>query len=166
MTVERPENAEHELKLAYDALISALTTGQPAAEITDMYQHAYSQYQAGARLSAERWARTVKHLAKALWHEARIATLRQKKELIALPNAAKEYGLRRYSATPADILDSVPRQAALQKWRDRGEYHLRKSRTILDQTELEQIEHAKAVYEYSRVLECLLLAYEADKDVA
>jgi hypothetical protein len=44
-------------------------------EVLGLYQHAFKHHRNGQRLAAERWARAAKHLARACWHEAKIAFL-------------------------------------------------------------------------------------------
>src|SRR5262249_19181208 len=73
-----PENAEYEIRKAYNAAIEESLTyhwdrkpipGVNPDEVIELYRHAFNCHRNGARLAAERWARSAKHLARAFWHE-------------------------------------------------------------------------------------------------
>src|SRR5689334_10992248 len=76
-----PQNAEHELRKAYNDVIQAELVQQftrrfshqsagegelPTNALIHIYKHAFRKYRDQRLLSAERWAHTVRHLAKAL----------------------------------------------------------------------------------------------------
>ena len=77
-----PDNADHELRKAYNTVVETGVTfawdrrpipGVNSNEVVDIYRHAFRCHRDGDRLAAERWARTTKHLSRALWHEAKLA---------------------------------------------------------------------------------------------
>lgn len=180
--VHGPENAEHELKKAYNAVIDAALVhfwdrkaipGVNPHEVITLYRHAFQAHRAGDRLSAERWARSAKHLARAFMSEAKIAYLEPRStELPFLEGAtAEEYNLHEREDTTADLLDSVADHippgldqmpTEMTRYLSRARKHLR----LLEQPdyahELLRMERIKAAHEYGRVLECMALAYEAE----
>ncbi|MFL5813779.1 MAG: hypothetical protein ACJ763_09400 [Bdellovibrionia bacterium] len=182
MHVHGPKNAEHELRKAYNTLIEAdLTfswdrqTPQDVnhQELIDIYKHAYNCYRKGDRLSAERWARTAKHLSRALWCEAKIAFLKPRLNLYPYLEGAtpEEYNLHERIDTTADLLDSVgehvppgldqmPEQ--MTKALSKGRRHLDEIKSSGLKHELLKAEHIKAAHEYGRVIECMALAFEAE----
>ncbi|MCM2321658.1 MAG: hypothetical protein NDJ90_00170 [Oligoflexia bacterium] len=176
-----PDNAEHELKKAYNCVIESNTTYRERTEVSEanpqeveaVYRQAFRAYRKGDRLAAERWARTAKHLARALWHEAKIAYLEPRGA--ALPYlegaSAEEYNLHEHSDTTEDLLNSVadhvpspmtemPEQ--MTRFLNRGREHLEALRKPEYRHELLRAERIKAAHEYGRVLECMALAYEAE----
>lgn len=178
-----PENAEHEIKKAYNHTIETGVTfcthcqEQFAKEVnpdevTQMYKKAYNALRSDERLKSERWARTAKHLARAFWHEAKIAYLRAHgTELPFLTDAHEEYHLHEYSDTTADLLESVaghpPRgqdrmPEEMNRYLVRGRTHLDELEALPRNQELLRAEHIKAAHEYGRVVECLALAYESE----
>ncbi len=182
MHVHGPQNAEHELRKAYNTLIEADLTyswdrQKPQEinhqELIDIYRHAYQCFRKGDRLAAERWARTAKHLARALWSEAKISFLKPRLNLYPyLENATpEEYNLHERIDTTADLLDSVGDHVppGLQQMPEQMGLILSKGRRHLDEPkkpdvkhELLKAEHIKAAHEYGRVLECMALAFEAE----
>ncbi|HLE00224.1 MAG TPA: hypothetical protein VJB59_08195 [Bdellovibrionota bacterium] len=178
-----PENAEHEIRKAFNTTIEAAVTyfwdrrpvpGVNPEKVIDLYKRSFQAYRKDDRLSAERWARTAKHLARAFWHEAKIAYLEPRaNDLPYLRGAsAEEYHLSERSDTTADLLNSVadhvpPGLSAMpenmQKYLARGREHIAAlGAEASNQHELVRAEHIKAAHEYGRVLECLSLAYEAE----
>lgn len=182
MHVHGPQNAEHELRKAYNTLIEADLTyswdrqmpqGVDHQELIDIYKHAYNCFRKGDRLAAERWARTAKHLSRALWSEAKIAFLKPRLNLYPyLENATpEEYDLHERIDTTADLLDSVgehippglqqmPEQ--MTKALSKGRRHMEELKNSDLKHELLKAEHIKAAHEYGRVLECMALAFEAE----
>jgi hypothetical protein len=175
-----PENAEHEIKKAFNCVIETGVVhfwkrhpipGVNPNEVTDMYRRSFDAYRNNDRLTGERWARTAKHLARAFWHEAKISYFEPRTtELPFLENAYEEYNLYEHSDTTADLLDSVaghippglkqmPEQ--MQHYLARGRKHLSLIDADPNQHELLRAERIKAAHEYGRVLECMALAYEA-----
>jgi len=176
-----PENAEHELKKAYNLVIETGVThfwdrrgivGVGADEVVSIYKTAFRAYRDDDKLSAERWARAAKHLARACWHEAKIAYLEPRvTELPFLDNALEEYRLHDYSDTTSDLLESladhippghVETPEEMTRYLLRARKHLAKLEESSHQSELLKAERIKAAHEYGRVLECLALAYEAE----
>jgi hypothetical protein len=177
-----PQNAEHELRKAYNTLIEADLTytwdHKPPQdvnhhELIDIYKHAYHCYRKDDRLAAERWARTAKHLSRALWSEAKIAFLKPRLNLYPyLENATPdEYNLHERIDTTADLLDSVgdhippgleqmPEQ--MKRMLSKGRMHMDELKKPETKHELLKAEHIKAAHEYGRVLECMALAFEAE----
>lgn len=178
-----PENAEHELKKAYNSVIEAgvthfwdrkLIPGVNPDEVLTIYKHAFQCYRKEDRLTAERWARAAKHLARAVWHEAKIAYLEPRvAELPYLEGATpEEYNLHEHSDTTEDLLNSVethiPKtdehiQQLMQRYLQRGRKHLLFLNQEDYKNELLRFERIKAAHEYGRVLECIALAYEAEE---
>ena len=176
-----PANAEHELKKAYDSVIEAGVThfwdrhavpGVYPFEAVTLYKLAFDAYRNRDRLAAERWARSVKHLTRAYWHEAKIAYLQPRTaELPFLKDAYEEYGLREGIDTTADLLNCVASHIPpgltempeeMKRFLLRGRKHLDALNDPGTQHELLRTEHIKAAHEYGRVLECMALAYEAE----
>jgi hypothetical protein len=177
-----PENAEHEIRKAYNCVIETASVhfwdrraipGVNADEVITFYKHAFNCYRRDNRLAAERWARTAKHLSRAFWHEAKIAFLEPRTaELPFLEGALDdEYNLHEHSDTTADLLDSVaehipPGMSAMPpnmtRYLSRGRKHLDALNSPDYRHELLRAERIKAAHEYGRVLECIALAYEAE----
>ena len=178
-----PQNADRELRIAYNAAIDASTIhfwdrraipGVHGDEVLTFYKHAFNHHRRGNPLACERWARTAKHLARAFWHEAKIAYLEPRSsELPFLENAtAEELNLREHSDTTADLLDSVSEDVppgldempeTMTRYLVRARRHLETLKEPNYTHELLRAERIKAAYEYGRVLECMALAYEAEK---
>ncbi len=176
-----PENAEHELKKAYNCAIEVGVThfwdrhsiaGVHSDEVFTIYKRGFNALRSGDRLAAERWARTAKHLARAFWHEAKIAYLEPRSsELPYLEGALDEYSLREREDTTADLLESCARHCPpgmsemppeMKLYLNRGRKHLEKLAEPAYKHELLRAERIKAAHEYGRVLECVALAYEAE----
>ena len=175
-----PDHAEHELRKAYNCIIEAGVTytlcerNLPEinpAEATETYRNAFQLYQTGKRLAAERWARAAKHLARAFWHEAKIAYLEPRLEQIPYLTGAldEEYHLHEREDSTVDLLTSLqdrlpqvtPSQLLpMKKYLTRARHHLEKLSS--SSHELLRAERIKVAYEYSRVIECLSLGYEAE----
>ena len=178
-------SAEHQLKRAYNALIDAETLhlwNKPAtsfggitiSEVVDIYKHAFREYRDDHWLSAERWAHTTQHLAKALWHEAKIDYLEPRApDLPFLKGAtAEDYDLQNIkSDTTADLLDSVAQHVPpgltempklMCRCLVRGWEHLGRLDDPEYRHELLRAERIKAAHHYGRVLECMALAYATD----
>jgi hypothetical protein len=182
--VHGPENADYELRKAYNLAVEVGTTyallgerrhvpGVHAEEVRDLYKHAFKCHRDGDRLAAERWARTVKHLARAFWHEAKIAYLEaHATDLPFLEGRDDEaYGLNEREDTTADLLDSVVGHVPpgfqvfpheMRKYEGRAREHLDCLKNPDYRNELLRAERIKAAHEYGRVLECMALAYEAE----
>ena len=177
-----PENAEHELRIAYGCTVDASTIhfwdrrpipGVHSDEVLTLYKRAFNHHRRGNALACERWARSTKHLARALVHEAKIAYLEpHSSELPFLPHAtAEELNLHEHSDTTSDLLDSlehhVPPEMTempeiMKRYLSRARNHLAALETNGYTHELLRAERIKAAYEYGRVAECLALAYEAE----
>ncbi len=177
-----PENAEHELRKAYNTVIETGVThfwdrrpiaGVNADEVAATYRHAFRCHRDGDRLAAERWARTTKHLARALWHEAKLAWFEDRlSELPFLEGAEpEEYGLHERADTTADLLTSLERTlppgfkqmpAEMTRYLSRARRHLEALHKPSAKNELVHAEHIKAAHEYGRAVECMALAYEAE----
>ncbi len=181
-----PENAEHELRKAYNTVIEAgvwyfwdrhATPGVNAHEVFTIYKHAFQNYKNGNLLAAERWARTAKHLSRAFWHEAKIAYLEPRStELPFLEGATEaEYNLTERLDTTQDLIDSVATHIPHQISQGSNEMpelmvrYLGRARKCLETLrsedythELLRAERIMAAHEYGRVLECMALAYEAE----
>lgn len=180
-----PENAEHELRKAYNCVIEAGTTwfwdrsrgssatGVNPDEVVTLYKRAYKAYRNDDRLTAERWARTAKHLARALWHEAKLAYLEpHTADLPYLEGAsAEEYNLHEHSDTTEDLLNSVADHIPpgmsqmpdlMRRYLIRGKKHLEYLNLPDYRHELLRAERTKAAHEYGRVLECMALAFEGE----
>jgi hypothetical protein len=180
--IHGPENAEHELRKAYNTVIETGVThfwdrkvipGVNAHEVVTLYKHAYQCYRKDDRLAAERWARTAKHLARAFWHEAKIAYLEPRdSELPYLEGApADDVNLHEHSDTTADLLNSVADHIPpglkempdeMRRYLSRAKRHLEVLENADYRHELLRAERIKAAHEYGRVLECMALAYEAE----
>lgn len=178
-----PENAPHELRKAYNLLIETAMTardheaepgGVRFAEIESMYRKAFDEHRAGHQRAAERWARTVKHLARAYWHEAKVAFLRPRPDSFPyLPGAEPDdLNLHERIDETADLLEALAEDrppghdeypAEMGRYLARGREHLRILREENPSDELRRAEHIKAAHEYARVLECLGLALEAER---
>jgi hypothetical protein len=180
-----PDNAEVELKRAYNSCIETGVThewerrpipGVDASEVFVLYQKAIDYYQRGtpqARLASERWARVVKHLALAYWHEAKIDYLEPHSEdLPCLPHARTEFHLHAETRETAQaLLDSAAQKIRKQRVKnkseplrllERGRAHLEHLASTPVENELLHAEHIKAAHEYGRILEYYLLALEAE----
>lgn len=177
-----PENAEHELRKSYNLVIEANLThfwdrqpiaGVDPAELSGVYESAYKAFRQGDRLLAERWARTAKHLARAFWHEAKIAYLeKHPTDLPFLEGArSEEYNLHEHSDTTEDLLASVENHIPtgltempqiMRHYVSRGHAHLKKLQNSGYRHELLRAERIKAAHEYGRTVECMALAHEAE----
>lgn len=179
-----PENAEYELRKAYNVVIETGVThffgerpkipGVNPEEVVTIYKRAFNAYRRDERLAAERWARTAKHLARAFWHEAKIAYLEPRVgELPFLSGAREEYNLHdgEREDTTEDLLNSVeltpppgfaelPEEA--RRYVSRARRHLTTLTTGSYKHELCRAERIKAAHEYGRVVECMALALEAE----
>jgi len=177
-----PENAEHEVRKAYNCVIEAAVThlwerksipGVNPNEPTELYQKSFQSLRKGNRLAAERWARTAKHLSRAFWHEAKIAYLEPRTADLPYLKGAdqEEYHLHERSDTTADLLNSVsdhipPGQdempSEMKHYLSRARQHLSTLEDLNYKHELLRAERIKAAHEYGRVLECMALAFEAE----
>jgi len=177
-----PENAEYELRKAYNCIVEAgvthLWNRRPIPdvdpeEVLALYNRAFDAYRKGERLAAERWSRTAKHLARAFWHEAKIAYLEPHEAEIPYlaGGTAEEYNLHEHSDTTADLLDSLSMDvpsghgqipAPMLQYLTRARKHLKKLEEKGYKHELLRAERIKAAHEYGRTVECMALAYEAD----
>ncbi len=180
MEFHGPENAEHELKKAFNLVVEAGVThfwdrrpipGTAPHEVVELYRQAFDACRSGNRLQAERLARATKHLARALWHEAKLAYFEPRAgELPALEEAREEYNLHETAEGSAELLESMTRAVPhgmtempgnLKRYLMRGKRHLSALAGSPDAHELVRAERIKAAHEYGRTLECLLLAHEA-----
>jgi hypothetical protein len=176
-----PENAEHEIKLAYYSVISTATMllwdhsnlhGIDFRASLELYTRAYKALRNGEPLTGERWARAARHLAQAHSHEAKIAFLEPRTNILPfLENAKEEYDLREHSDTAADLLDSVEHHpppgmsqmpADMKRFYERGRLHLEALKRPGYDNELLRTERIKAAHEYGRVVELMALAYESE----
>lgn len=177
-----PANVEHELRKAYNTVIETGVchfwdrkgiAGVNAHEAVTVYKRAYSCFKLGNRLAAERWARTAKHLSRAFWHEAKLAYLEPiANDLPFLLGAQdEEYNLHERPDTTEDLLASVenclPASMSempedMKRYLTRAKKHLKIIENPEYIHELLRAERIKAAHEYGRVLECMLLAYEAE----
>ena len=119
-----PENAERELKRAYNRLMESgavwfwqrekiplihlhsLAPEWPAR----LYRTAVSLFHLGDRLEAERWARACRHYATALWHEAKLSWLKDPdapRDLAELPHAQTEYHLHESTESTRDLIQDL-----------------------------------------------------------
>jgi hypothetical protein len=176
-----PDNAATELKRAYNSVVEAgvthlwnhtLDSPIQARHVVALYQRAMTDYRTNtpeSRLRAERWARAAKHLADALWHEAKIAYLRDRTaELPYLSDAEAEYHLHDETEDTAQALFAacslIPEVNAgleLETWLGRGRHHLAQLKDPHHPIhELLRAERIKAANQYGRALECALLALE------
>jgi hypothetical protein len=185
MKVHVPENADHELHKAYNAVLDIgmqffwnqkTIPGVNAEEVITIYKHAYHCHQKDQKLAAERWARTAKHLARAFFHEAKITYIEPRtSDLPYLRGAtAADFDLRAHSDTTADLLDSLAQDLPpgfqempedMKRYISRGRKHLEfldPSHPECEKHELLRTERIKAAHEYGRVVECLALAYESE----
>jgi hypothetical protein len=176
-----PDNAEFELTVAYNHAVETGLVYQGRSlpgispdEVTLLYRRAYDHYRQRDRLAAERWARTVKHLSRALWHEAKISFLQGRtSELPFIANAERDaIRLHEYSDTTRDLLDSVSGHMPegdlglpvdMKTYLGRALAHLDTLKTPDLRHELLRAEHIKAAHEYGRVLECMELAIAAEQ---
>ncbi len=176
-----PDNAEHELKKAYNCVIEAGVThfwsrrpipGVNPYEVVTLYKNAMEAYRENDRLTAERWARCAKHLARATWHEAKISYLEPRPtELPFLGEASEEFHLHEQPNSTADLLNALSNQIPagmtetpeeIRRYLLLGKRHLTELDNITShQNELLKAERIKAAHEYGRTVECLLLVYEA-----
>lgn len=188
-----PDNAATELKRAYNAVVEAgvthlwdhaLSTPVSAQRVTELYRRAMEEYRRNtptSRLSAERWARAAKHLAEAIWHEAKISYLKDRiSELPYLTDAVSEYHLHQETEEGAQSLlntfessfplgpqavqelDGALSSEELRSCLDRGRGHLRDLNDVSQpRHELLRAERIKAAHQYGRALECVLLALES-----
>jgi hypothetical protein len=185
MKVHVPENADHELRKAYNTVVEIgmqffwnqkTIPGVNAEEVISAYKHAFQCHQKGLKLAAERWARTTKHLSRAFLHEAKIAFLEPRtNDLPYLKGAsAEDFDLRSHSDTTADLLDSLAQDLPpgfqempedMKRYISRGRRHLEfldPHHPESENHELLRAERIKAAHEYGRVVECLALAYESE----
>jgi len=175
-------NADREIRVAYNAIVETGAIyfwdrrppqGVHPDELLTIYRRAFRFHRDGFELAAERWARTAKHLARALWHEAKIAYIEPRSsELPFLEQAtADELDLHVHSDTTLDMLnsleghippglDDVPEQ--MRRYLSRARKHLGMLDTEGYAHELLRAERIKAAYEYGRTVECMALAYEAE----
>jgi len=185
-----PDNAEVELKRAYNSCIETGVTyawrqnplpDVPSDEVFRLYRHAMELFEQGsppARLTAERWARVVKHLALACWHEAKIDYLSHHgDELSCLPHARTEFHLHAETReTARSLLDSAAQRLrktgappagidTAPTLLERGRAHLKHLEGAAGENELLHAEHIKAAHEYGRVLEYYLLARESESQL-
>jgi hypothetical protein len=182
MHVHGPQNAEHELRKAYNTLIEVELVytwdhqtphNVNHQEVVDIYKKAFDRHRDGERLAAERWARTAKHLSRALWSEAKIAFLQNRLNLFPYLDGAtaEEYNLHERMDTTADLLESVAGHIPpgmqqmpedMHHYLSKGKLHLQELNKPDLKHELLRAEHIKAAHEYGRVLECMALAHEAE----
>lgn len=98
-----PENAESELRKAYNCVVETgvahfwdrkAIPGVNPDEVVTIYKRALEAFRGGQRLAAERWARAAKHLSRAYWHEAKIAYLEPRLEVLEYLSGAGPVRLR------------------------------------------------------------------------
>jgi hypothetical protein len=123
-----PENAERELKRAYNRLMESgavwfwqreksplihLNSLAPEWPVR-LYRTAMALYHLGDRLQAERWARACRHYSTALWHEAKLSWLRDPSaphDLAELPHAQGEYHLHESTEATRDLIQDLEHRA-------------------------------------------------------
>ncbi len=179
-----PENAEFEIRKALASVIEAEITQtwnqkpypsiQPG-EATLFYKYAFQAWKTERRLAAERWARTAKHLARALKQEEKLRFLdlhfSEYPSLKCTP--AEEYALTERKEMTIDLINSVREmiQGKFNPIPDNMKRYLERARVHIEALTKNQLDHVliaervSAGYEYGRVLECLILAYEAEPNV-
>jgi hypothetical protein len=180
--IHGPENAEHELRKAYNSVVETGVThfwdrkpiqNVNTEEAHTLYRRAYQSFRQNNRLAAERWARATKHLSRALWHEAKIAYLHSHlHELPVLGGATPEdINLHEESDTTQDLLQSLAEHTPpgltempeeMRRYLSRAQRHLDALSHPELRDELLRAEMIKAAHEYGRVIECLALGYEAE----
>src|SRR5262249_55580142 len=149
-----PGNAEHELRKAYNLVAELGTTffwdrravpGVPADQVTALYRHAFDAYRDGDRLAAERWARAVKHLARAFWSEAKFAYFDPRSTEIPFLEGAhpEEYNLHERSDTTEDLLTSLQKNIppGLTEMPDPMRKYLSRARKHLEMLKTENYRH-------------------------
>jgi hypothetical protein len=179
--VHGPQNADHELRKAYNAVVEASVAyawkpenlAVDPSELEDTYRRAFQRHREGDQLAAERWARTAKHLARALWHEAKLSFLEPRRSSLPYLEGATaaEYSLHESREGTIDLLNSVAEHAPpgmdsmpepMRRFLARARDHLARLEDATYKHELLRAERIKAAHEYGRVLECMALAYEAE----
>jgi len=118
------ENAERELKAAYNAAMEMGTVwlwARPATPFTQtlplqpeagfrVYRTAAALYRNQFRPASEHWARACSHLCTALWHEAKLAWLNSPgcpRDLLELPHGEFEFHLHESPVETRDLLDDL-----------------------------------------------------------
>jgi hypothetical protein len=118
------ENAERELKVAYNSLMEMGTvwtwsrTLIPLARTLPLapewayrlYRTASALYRNQERPASEHWARACQHYSTALWHEAKLAWLDDPecpKDLEELPHSESEFHLHESPNLTRDLLDDL-----------------------------------------------------------
>jgi hypothetical protein len=188
-----PENAERELKRAFNRLMESgavwfwqreqvpmihlhsLAPEWPAR----LYRTAMALYRSGDRLDAERWARTCRHYATALWHEAKLSWLKDSnlpRDLPELPNAQIEYHLHESMEGTRDLIQDLENRKLPEPHsgspglyaRDWISPMIRVARMHLNQGgllgqpgNLDECEHLKAAEEWARSAEGICTALES-----
>lgn len=195
-TPRPPENAERELKVAFNRLMeSGVVWLWQREKLPDvqllgiapewparLYRTASALYRNGERLAAERWARSCRHFATALWHEAKIAWLydpSHPKDLDEYPNAQVEYQLHETPDTTRDLIHDlegrplpvVPHElpgSYAQNWIEPiirlARKHLEQCQAQAGAFELVQCEHLKAAEEWARTAEEISGAFAIETD--
>lgn len=185
-----PENATLELKRAYNSVVelgTVISAGwqgplhfDAAAALYLRAMDCYRMHSPASRLASERWARAAKHLSEALWHEAKIAYLKERTAALPyLTDALSEYHLHHETEESAKaLLDTYESRhgslagrltenlgvdpAALMTC---GHAHLTALRDpSAPRHELLSAERIKAANQYGRALECILLAVESERE--
>lgn len=176
---------ETELKQAYEALVEVLvphwdTQSGPLSRLTrnllSLYQRALTTYQYGGpqnELIADRWAKSVKHLALVCQHEAKIAYLSSNQAKLPPSPFSRAFVSEGKTAceTARSLLDNAgeklfrvshPLTEGALEMLKRGRQHLNEAIQNPIQNDLLKAERIRAAYEYGRTLEYLLLAIEAE----
>jgi len=186
-----PSSLEVELKRAYNAAIDVGVThfwnrgpipGVHADEVFTLYKQAWDAYQRGTptdRLLSERWARAVKHLALALWHEAKIDYLEPRTTDLpepsiggtqtspGWPSMSQETALALLDSAAEKIPEedsSDPRFNIARRLLAQGKKHLERVEPNPPQSELLNQVRIQAAHEYGRTIEYLLLAMESEAE--
>ncbi len=177
-----PDNSESEIRKAYNCVIDTgvgyfwdrrAIPGVNADEVVTLYKHSMQCYQQGNRLAAERWARTVKHLARAFWHEAKITFLEPRVGDLPYLEGGQIETQDPHGGIDAtsDLLECAAQcipagmgevSEQMRRYLNRGMRHLKALISATPTHDLLRVERIKAAYEYGRVLECMILAYEAE----
>ena len=179
-----PENAEFEIRKAYNVVIESAVPyfwanraipGVNANEALELYRRAFASYRDGNKLAAERWARASKHLARAFTAEAKIAYLEAHSS--DLPFLASQEGdtPKEFDGTQGDttedlinsVADQVPvgferMPRTMSRYLEQARQHLKVLIGDAYNHALLRAERIRAAYEYGRVLEIMVLAYEAE----
>jgi hypothetical protein len=152
-----------ELRRAYDALMelavgSNTAVQQPTEEYTALYRQAFQAFNRGELQYAEMLARSVKHLCRAAWFDAKIKHLEGASEEVPhLPGLTEtgaegvEQGMREIGSRLARMKLS----GMSDRFGNRARKHLQRITALPDRNNLLADTFMKAAYEYCLATECL-----------